>query len=208
MSQSIIDALKSQLSGDTISQIASQVGVSPQQAQSAVGVALPTLVAALAGNASSQDGASSLASALQRDHQNTNVNGLLGSIGQLATSGAGAAILGHVLGGKQQNAQTEIGQKTGLNPQQIATILGILAPIVMAYLGNKQKQEGLDAGGIQKVLDQEKRVAEQEVGGAGLGGLLGSLLGGAGGGQGQQGDLKQELIGQGLKALGGFLNRK
>lgn len=206
MSQSIIEALKAQLSGDTISQIASQVGVSPQQAQSAVGVALPTLVAALAGNASDSSGASALAGALSRDHQNTNVSGLLGSIGTLASSGAGAAILGHVLGGKQSAAQQEIGQKTGMNPQQIAGILAILAPIVMGYLGNRQKQEGLDAGGLQQMLSQEKQVAEKEIAGAGLGGLLGSLLGGAGGG-GQK-DMKQELLGQGLKALGGFLNRK
>lgn len=204
----MIEALMAQLSGDKMTQIASQLGVSPAQAQSAVGAALPTLVAALAGNASSPAGASALSNALQRDHQGANVNGLLGSIGSLATSGAGAAILGHVLGNRQASAQQQIGQATGMDAKQIATILGILAPIVMAYLGNRQKNEGLDAGGLQQALAQEQQAAQQKVGGDNvLGSLLGSLLGG-GGAAPAQGDMKQELLGQGLKALGGFLNRK
>ena len=204
MSQSIISAISSQISGDTIAQIASQVGVSPEQAQGAVGVALPTLVAALAGNASSGSGAGALLGALQRDHGGANLGGLLGSIGSLASSGGGASILGHVLGNNQSAAAAQIGERTGLSASQITSILGMLAPIVMGYLGKRQQDEGLDAAGLQRVLGQERQVAQQQLGGDALGGVLGSLLGGAGG----SGDLKQELVGQGLKALGGLFGKK
>lgn len=205
MSANLMQEIQSKLSPAVISQIASAVGASPEQAQSAVGLALPTLIAALAGNASTTDGAASLSSAL-KSHAGADTSGfasIAGMLGQAASSGAGQSILKHVLGGQQSAAQEKVGEATGLGAAQIGQIFAMLAPLVMAQLGQKQKEDGLDIGSLARMLQTEGAQAQQS--GGGLGGLLGGLLGGGAGGAG--GGLKAELAQQGLKALGGFLSR-
>lgn len=201
MSASLIEEIQSKLTPDAIAQIASAVGATPEQAQNAVGLALPTLISALAGNASNPEGAASLSNALQSHTETAGLSNLAGMLGQAANSGAGQAILKHVLGGQQSAAQQKVGEATGLGAGQIGQIFAMLAPIVMAQLGQKQKQGGLDIGALAKMLQSEGAQAQQS--GGGLGGLLGGLLGGGGNGGGMQAELAQ----QGLKALGGFLNR-
>ena len=75
--------------------------------------------------------------------------------------GAGAAILGHVFGQRQQRVEGNLGRATGLNPQTMASLLAMLAPIVMAYLGRQQRQKQLDPGGLAEVLGQQRQRIEQ-----------------------------------------------
>ncbi|MFW6040185.1 MAG: DUF937 domain-containing protein [Gemmatimonadota bacterium] len=60
----------------------------------------------------------------------------------------GAGILEHVLGGRRRTVERGIGQASGLDVSQIAKLLPLLAPIVMAALGKLKRKEGLDAGGL------------------------------------------------------------
>lgn len=207
MSQSILEQLQSRLDPAAIQQIASTVGVPPEQAQSAVNVALPTLVSALAGNASTESGASSLASALSKHADNPAMGNIVGMLSQASSSQAGQAILGHVLGGRQEEVQTQVSGVTGLQPNQIGQIFSMLAPIVMNVVGQQGKaQGGLDLGNVMQMMQKEGANAQQ-AGGANLGGMLGSLLSGGNEG-GDSGGLKGALAQQGMKALGGFLGRK
>ena len=77
-------------------------------------------------------------------------------------------------------------------------LLAILAPIVMSFLANKVQGNGLDAGGLGQVLQQEQAQTQQQ---GGLGGsLLTSMLDQDGDGQLGAGDL--------FKLAGSFLNKR
>ena len=199
-SSSLADELMAQLQGAPMQQMADQIGASPAQTESAVGAALPVLLASLGRNAAEPQGAANLFGALQRDHGAASGGGmdLGGLLGSLLGGGAGAggnagggldgaAILGHILGGNQQRAQDGLGQATGLGSSGAAQLLQLLAPIVMSFLAQRVKAGGLDAGGLGQALGREQAHAQQQ-GGLG-GGLLGSLLDQDGDGQVGLGDL-------------------
>ncbi|MDR3018455.1 MAG: DUF937 domain-containing protein [Delftia acidovorans] len=195
-SSSLADELMAQLQGAPMQQMADQIGASPAQTESAVGAALPVLLASLGRNAAEPQGAANLFGALQRDHGAASGGGmdLGGLLGSLLGGGAGAggnagggldgaAILGHILGGNQQRAQDGLGQATGLGSGGAAQLLQLLAPIVMSFLAQRVSAGGMDAGGLGQVLGREHAQAQQQ------GGLLGSLLDQDGDGQVGLGDL-------------------
>ena len=74
---------------------------------------------------------------------------MLGSLlgqGGPAGGGDGAAILGHILGGRQSRAEAGIGQASGLDGGTVQQLLAMLAPLVMSFLAQRVQQGGLDAG--------------------------------------------------------------
>lgn len=180
--QSLVSELMAQLQGAPMQQMAQQLGADRQQIQTAVGAALPLLLGALGRNAAQPQGAADLMGALQRDHAAAMPQGLgdlLGAVlggagGAASPAGQGAAILGHILGGSQQQAQDSLGQATGLGGQTAGQLLSMLAPIVMAFLAQRVQAGNMDAGSLGQSLEQERAQA-QNAGGLG-GGLLGSLL--------------------------------
>ena len=205
---SLVEQLLSQLQGAPMAQIASQLGADQQQTESAVGAAVPMLLGMLGNNANQGGGADALFGALMRDHAPAQAQGfgggdLLGSVlGSVLGGGqgqnAGSAILGHIFGGQQQQAESSLGQASGLGGGNAGQLLAILAPIVMSFLANKVQGNGLDAGGLGRVLQQERAQTQQQ---GGLGGsLLTSMLDQDGDGQLGAGDL--------FKLAGSFLNKR
>mgnify|MGYP003563717066 CR=1 FL=1 len=168
----ILDLLTSQMNADSINQMARQVGASPDAVGTAVSGALPALVGALSRNAAEPQGAMALAGALDRDHDGSILDNIGGFLGAGDTS-PGAAILGHVLGGRQGNVERGLASKSGLDAGQITQILAMLAPLVMGALGRQKQQGGLDLGGLTDMLSGQRRRMEKD---QGMGGLLGSLL--------------------------------
>ena len=205
---SMVEQLLSQLQGAPMQQIASQLGADQQQTESAVGAALPMLLGMLGNNANQGGGADALFGALMRDHAPAQAQGfgggeLLGSVlGSVLGGGqgqnAGSAILGHIFGGQQQQAESSLGQASGLGGGNAGQLLAILAPIVMSFLANKVQGNGLDAGGLGQVLQQEQAQAQQQ--GSVGGSLLTSMLDQDGDGQLGAGDL--------FKLAGSFLNKR
>lgn len=91
--------------------------------------------------------------------------------GGLAQSGA--AILKHVLGGAQPRAAAGVAKGAGISPDAAGQLMAMLAPLVMGALGRMQQQNGLDAGGLAKAIQQDAG----RVGAApGQGGGFASLL--------------------------------
>jgi hypothetical protein len=193
--------LLAQLQGAPLQQIASQLGVDPQQASGAISTALPLLMGKLGSNAASEDGAQALLGALQNNHSGLDISSVLGAVmgggGSAAANGAG--ILGHIFGGQQDSAQAGVAQATGLPHAQSGQLLQMLAPMVMAYLGNHVSANGASASALSGLLGQEHQAIAQQ-GGAG-GSLLGSLLDQDGDGQLGLGDALK--IGSSLFGGGG-----
>ncbi len=170
---SILEQLQQQLGGGVVDQIGRQLGTDRSATGQAISAALPLLLSALARNASSNDGAGALHSALVKDHDGSILDGLGSFLGQGDTS-PGAAILKHVLGGRQSRVEQGLGQATGLDAGQIGGLLATLAPVVLGALGKMQRQKGLDPSGLGSVLGQEQQAIEQRA--PREMGILGSLL--------------------------------
>ena len=174
---SILDLLADSIGGDNMGQLAQAIGADRSQTQSAVAAALPAILAALNQNTNTSSGASALASALDRDHDGSLLDSLGGFLGgQVRGKQAdGGGILGHVLGGRRQQVEQGVAQASGLNMGQVAKLLPILAPIVMAALGRRKRQRGLDEAGLSGVL-AEDAVRAREAAPSGAMGALSAIL--------------------------------
>lgn len=166
---SLLDNLQQYVSGDTLQELSNKLGADPGTTKSAVSTALPILVGALARNASTTEGASSLNDALQ-EHDGS----ILDHVGAAVSNyqqGPGAAILGHVLGGSREPVVQGVSKSSGLAPEKTGALLQMLAPLVLGALGKAKRQDGLDAAGVASMLG-----AEAEQAGSRIPGGLGSIL--------------------------------
>lgn len=160
----LMNLVNQQLSGPRLTQMSRQLGISEDQTREALPAALAALTGQMAQNAAQPQGAQQLSTALNKDHDGSlldSLDGFLGGAGGGGGLGAGASILGHVFGQRQQKVQGNLGRSTGLDPQTMGRLLALLAPIVMAYLGRQQRQKQLDPGGLRDVLGQERQRIEQ-----------------------------------------------
>ncbi|RGE39977.1 DUF937 domain-containing protein [Comamonas testosteroni] len=119
--------------------------------------------------------------------------GGLGSIlGSVLGGGAsssqlnGGSILGNIFGGQQQQAESHLGQATGLGGNA-GQLLAMLAPLVMSFLANRVQSQGMGANDLGNALGQERSQIQSQGGAAG--GILGSLLDQNGDGKLDVGDL-------------------
>lgn len=167
--------LNDTLSGNTVSQISQAIGADESSTSSAIQAALPMLLGGLANNSSSEQGASSLLGAIDRDHDGSvldDIGGLIaGQVGGGAGNGAG--ILGHIFGGTQAPVEQAVSQSSGLDMSKVGPLLAILAPIVMGAIGRARQQSNVGTSDLGGLLGG---AAQQMGGGSDLMGMLGGLL--------------------------------
>ncbi|MBT8231153.1 MAG: DUF937 domain-containing protein [Saprospiraceae bacterium] len=161
-----MDLLKWQLSDGVINGMSNQLNIGDsQKTETAAQAALTVLMTALAKNSTSSESAiSGLSGALERDHDGSILDDVMGLIsGQSNVGNAktlnGAGILGHLLGGKQSDTIGLLTKMTGLENNQSAGLLMKLAPMVLGVLGRYKKQNSLDKSQLSDFL----RTSQQEV---------------------------------------------
>jgi hypothetical protein len=154
----LVEEILKQLQGGGISQIAGQLGIDEGKVSRVAAGAVPALVTALAGNAATPAGRSSLASALDRDHDGSILDDVAGFLGG-GESSAGAGILRHVFGSRQGSLTQGLGGASGLDTGSVSKILAMLAPIVMGALGKAKQSRGLDGDGLASMLGAERKAA-------------------------------------------------
>ncbi|MDO4870175.1 MAG: DUF937 domain-containing protein [Bacillota bacterium] len=177
------------MSPSSVDALAKETGEQPSQIQNLIGDALPVLIQAMTNNASSADGAGALAEALTQHKETGAVDK------QIAKSDVkdGEKILGHILGGNQDQVMGALSQKSGLNIGSVVKILAILAPILLSGLnaatnhansnatanagGGFNLNDGLDLGDIFSLFGGAAQPQQQSPAGFGMD-LIGSLLGG------------------------------
>ena len=187
------------LSGSVISSIAGQTGTSEKDTRNVLANALPALVGAMAQNASTEEGAESLARALD-DH--TTAEGLSGLLGKVDTED-GAKILTKILGGQNDAVQKAVAKKSGASKTDTTKILTMAAPLLLAALGSQKKKTKPQSAGLGSLLTGLLGGGEDdEDDGSTLVSLAGSLLGGSAEKE-DGGDLLTSLAGS---LLGGMLD--
>jgi hypothetical protein len=195
--ESVLQTLIGSLRGDALTNISSQLGVDEDKAQQAIGVALPLLMGALNKNSSSTDGAQALTKALQRDHDGSILKDIPAQLARKEVIEDGFNILGHVFGQKREAVGANVSKASGLDSDTTLRLLSMLAPIVLGSLGQMQRKQDLDAGGITSLLQTEREVAETKAPG-----ILQFLD------MDSDGDVTEEMVNLGANLLSSFLSKK
>jgi hypothetical protein len=162
---SLLEMLQQRLGGGVVNQISSRIGADPGTTSNAIDAALPLLISALAHNAQDGDQARSLATAVSRDHDGSILDDVPAHVSH-PDEQAGAGILRHVLGGRQQTVENGLSKATGLNPDKVGTLLTTLAPLVLGALGRAKQQSGLEGQDLSILLNQEQQHLNQSAPGA------------------------------------------
>ncbi|MDZ4682249.1 MAG: DUF937 domain-containing protein [Saprospiraceae bacterium] len=202
----IMDLLQGQLPEGLVDQLSQQIGgAEKEQTATAASGIVNTLVSALARNASSQEGASALSNALDRDHDGGILNNLMGMLSgnvqpQNERAANGTGILNHILGDRQGGVSNMVSQMSGLNNNQTSQLMTMLAPIVMGMLGKTKRENGLDEGGLASLLNGT--VTQQQSSSNPTMNLVTSFLDSDG-----DGSIVDDVANMGMKFLGGLFKK-
>jgi hypothetical protein len=158
MAINLVSLIMQFLTPDMIGRIASALGLDRNNTQTAIGAAIPGLLAGLSGVAAQPGGAQKLVDTVR---QQTGALGsfanMIGASGQSSLIEKGSQILSSLLGGRDQTALAgAVSKYAGLGQNASGSLLGMLAPIVMGTIGQQQGTRSLDAGGIASLLSSQK----------------------------------------------------
>ena len=159
---SALDELMNSLQGSGgIGQMSRSTGLGESDVTQLLSGALPALLAGLSRNAASSDGAAGLLAALDRDHDGSIMDDVVGYLGGGGATTGGAGILQHIFGGRQGQVESALSRSTGVDQSSVSNILAMAPPLVLAYLGRQLRAQNLDAAGLAGMLQQEQRVAQE-----------------------------------------------
>jgi len=162
MVQNIIGLLKDQLSDNLLGKIAGFLGENKSGVTAAVGSTLPSLLLGLMKKGTEAGGAEDLLRTLQEGKHDGGILDNLGSVlgGGSATTNllsSGKGLLGSILGDKTGGLGDLIASASGISKNAGSSLLGILAPIVMGFLGKiLRSQGGFNAKGLMDLLLGQK----------------------------------------------------
>ncbi len=154
--------------------LASQFGITPQQAQSGVGALLPAVLGGFKKSAQgSEQGLGGLMGALEGLGGGGLVDNVLG--GQPTDVDAGNNILGQIFGTKDvsRTVAAHAATQSGLDVGVLKKMLPVVAMLAAGFMARGGSGEGGGLGGLLGGL-----LGGGQAGGGGLGGMLGGLLGG------------------------------
>ena len=158
MAINLVSLIMQFLTPDMIGRITSALGVDRNNTQTAIGAAVPGLLAGLSGVAAQPGGAQKLVDAV------TQQTSALGSLANMIAGAdrsslidKGSQMLSSLLGSRDQTALAgAVGKYAGLGQNTSGSLLGMLAPIVMGTIGQQQGTRSLDAGAVTSLLSSQK----------------------------------------------------
>jgi Bacterial protein of unknown function (DUF937) len=160
MAANLIGLLEQLLGSDNVlSRIASLLGLSPDRTKTAIGGAVPAILAALVGLVQKPAGRDQLATAVRNQDPGVldNLSSMLTGGRETAVIDQGSNALSSLLGqGAVGSLAGALGKFAGLNQSSATSLLGALAPVVLGALGREQRTQGLDAQGLANMLTAQK----------------------------------------------------
>ncbi len=190
----ILDLLNSDMGKQIIGGISNETKQPVDKTASVLSMGLPILMGAMKKNAKSEEGASGLMSALSNSkHDGSLLDNLGGFFGGGVNEDAkidGLGILGHALGGSQDNVVGALSKKSGMDVNSVMQILQVAAPILLGYLGKQKRENNVDsqsgitsllgnmmAGNSQEEQDKEQSLIESLLDGNNDGSVIDDVAG-------------------------------
>ena len=171
----LMDDISKSISAEQLDGIANKLGASREHTQNAISMAIPTLLGAMARKADDDQGAKDL-----HQHLAGHAGGMAAGQNTLLNADAAGdsplgSLLAGLLGQRQGRVETGIGKASGLSGAQVASLLAMLAPVVISALAKKSGstlEGGVDFGSLTNILRDEKKSMENQASGGLLAGLL------------------------------------
>ncbi len=160
MSVNLVSLASQSMTPSLIDKIGSAVGLNASLAGKACSAALPALFAGFADLASRPEGARKLADAVGQERPSV-VEALAPTVDGMSKQqplvDGGLRSLGSLLGNSSLSALSgAIAKFAGVSQSASSSLLGILTPMVMGFLGKQAAERGLDASGLASLLTSQK----------------------------------------------------
>ncbi len=142
-----------------IDKVAGSLGITSPLAQKAIAALLPTIFGSILGASSKPSGLEALGKVLGQQDGGLlgNLGGLLGGAGQAGLATSGAGMLGSLLGNNAVGSLAGAAAKfAGIGEGPAKSLVGLLAPVALGSIAKEQKSQGLDIGGVAKMLMGQK----------------------------------------------------
>ncbi|WP_234110367.1 DUF937 domain-containing protein [Chryseobacterium sp. R2A-55] len=210
---SLIDLITGNAGNQVAADAENKFGISRNQVIALMAVAAPLVISYLRKKSQESPAeADALNNALDKDHDGS----ILNNPSQAAARQTeGGSILEHIFGSQKADVENQLSQSTGISVDKMGPILGMLAPLIMGYIGQQKQASGVTSGGglgdlLGGILgNASSQVQEQQAQGSGnpITDILGSVLGS--GQQGGIGNIIGSILGGGGNqqqgGLGGIL---
>ncbi len=153
----ILSLIQNQLSPQTIQQLSSSLGESPEGTKSALSTALPALLGSLLGKANaSPNGATDIFNLL-KSGQSTggwpeSVNDAANGLNKGALPVAHQSLLTSLLGSRLGPVADFISSRFGIREGSATSLLGMAAPLLLGTLGKQMSSQGIGASGLGDLL--------------------------------------------------------
>jgi outer membrane protein OmpA-like peptidoglycan-associated protein len=177
MAVNLFELIKGYLTPDIVQKAASFVGEPEPATQKAMNGIVPTLIAALANQASTTSGAEKLSRMLDAGKYD---GSLLNNLGSLFSGGEttqkavtqGKDVLSSLLGNKTEGLVDQLARFAGLKAGSISSLLALILPIILSLLGRQRSTIGSSPSALAALLGEQKGFLSGLLP-AGIGSLLG-----------------------------------
>ncbi len=158
MSNNLLELLKEHLSGDVVSNLATLIGESPKNTETALNAALPSLLAGLSEKSTDSTSINKLFNLLTGGGHN---GGVLSNLGALSRGGDetaklisdGGNLLSSIFGNKTAGLANLITNSSGISNSAATNLLQFITPIILGMLGRNLKINHIDnASGLAGLL--------------------------------------------------------
>jgi hypothetical protein len=154
----LIEQIKNQLSSSVIEQLSSLIGASEGTTGTALSAALPALLSALSGMASSGSGAQKLVSALGQMSSGS-VDSLIQKLGKQPglVHEQGTSLLGSLIGSSTVSGIiSAVSRFSGIGPDSTQKLLGYLMPFVLGTIASRFTGKSINTQGLANLFADQK----------------------------------------------------
>lgn len=204
---SLLDLITGSPGSQVAEQAENRFGIQKNQMIALAAVAAPLIISYLRKKAQDDPNeAEAINNALDKDHDGS----ILDNPSQATErQQEGDSILSHIFGGQKSAVENQLSQNTGISMDKIGPLMGMLAPVIMGYIGRQKQQNGVTSGGglgdlLGGILGNAQNQAQTDTSNP-LNNILGSVLGG--GSQASNnplGDILGGVLGGGNQQQGGL----
>jgi len=161
MAVNLVELAKGYLTPSIIQKAGSFVGESESATQKAMDAIVPTLIAALANQASTSGGAEKLGRILDTGkYDGSALNNLASLFGGGETTqkaiAEGKNILSSIFGGKTEGVVDQIARFAGLRTGSAASLLALAVPLILNLLGRQRATIGQSPAALASLLGEQK----------------------------------------------------
>lgn len=157
MATNLVDILKGYITPDVIAHASSMLGESESGISKTISASIPILLSGLvrkSDNSSVIDGVMKLVNDNAGNSSGvlSNLSSLLTGSGNASTLGEGSKLLMLLFGDSQPEIANSLATSTGVKSSSVLSILGMLAPMLLAYLG----KSGISLASLKNMLLTQK----------------------------------------------------